>query len=116
MLECFWGLFQARMNRGSQDLYKNKLRRNFSCGNLKPCHNGDSLNQSLADSHKDSQKDSVCVAYLQYEYEVVDSLSSLVDKVLRTAFVTVVELNFLDDVWVSQNPQQNLVRYLRRAE
>lgn len=39
------------------------------------------VNQIVTESHEDSQKDSVCVAYLQYEYEVVDRFASLVDVV-----------------------------------
>ena len=58
----------------------------------------------------------VCVAYLQDEYKVVDRFASLVQEVLRWAFVIFVELELLDDVRVSEDPQQNLLCDLERAE
>lgn len=59
----------------------------------------------------------VCVlVYLQDEYKVVDRFAPLVHEVLRRAFVTFVELELLDDVRVSEDPQQNLLCDLERAE
>lgn len=56
-----------------------------------------------------------CV-YLQDEYEVVDRFPLLVEEVLRRAFVVFVKLEFLDDVWVFEDPQQDFLRDLERAE
>lgn len=59
----------------------------------------------------------VCVfVYLQDEDEVVDRFASLVQEVLRRAFVTFVELELLDDVRVSEDPQQDFLCDLERAE
>lgn len=57
----------------------------------------------------------VCL-YLQDEDKVVDRFASLVQEVLRGALVTFVKLEFLDDVWVSEDPQQHLLCDLERAE
>lgn len=54
--------------------------------------------------------------YLQYEDEVVDRFSPLVKVVVRGAFVTFVEFEFLDDVWVSEDPEQDFLCDLERAE
>lgn len=54
--------------------------------------------------------------YLQDEGEVVDGFSSLVEEVLRRTFVAVVELEILDNVRVSEDPQQDSLRDLERAE
>lgn len=64
---------------------------------------------------------SVCVwacvcLHLQDEDKVVDRFASLVQEVLRGALVTFVKLEFLDDVWVSEDPQQHLLCDLERAE
>lgn len=56
------------------------------------------------------------IEYLQNEYEVVDRFAPLVDKVLWWALVIFIELEFLDNIWVSQNPQENFVCDLERAE
>lgn len=61
----------------------------------------------------------VCVLmclYLQDEDKVVGRFASLVQEVLRGALVTFVKLEFLDDVWVSEDPQQHLLCDLERAE
>lgn len=57
----------------------------------------------------------VCV-HLQNEDEEVDAFPVLVKVVLRRAFVVVVELEFLDDVGVSEDPQQDFLCDLERAE
>lgn len=44
-------------------------------------------------------------AYLQDKDKVVDRFASLVQEVLRGALVAFVKLEFLDDVWVSEDPQ-----------
>lgn len=46
----------------------------------------------------------VCV-YLQDEDEVVERFAPLVKVVLLCSLVTFIEFEFLDDVWVSQDPQ-----------
>lgn len=43
--------------------------------------------------------------YLQDEDKVVDRFASLVQEVLRGALVTFIKLEFLDDIWVSEDPQ-----------
>lgn len=55
-------------------------------------------------------------AYLQNEDEVVDGFSALVNVVLRRALVALVEFEFLDDVRVSEDPQQDFLCDLERAE
>lgn len=57
----------------------------------------------------------MCV-YLQDEDEAVDGLSALVKVVLRRAFVALVELEFLDDVGVPEDPQQDFLCDLEWAE
>lgn len=54
--------------------------------------------------------------YLQYEDEVVDRFPSLVQEVMRRVLVAVVELELLDDVRVSEDPQQDLLRDQEGAE
>lgn len=57
----------------------------------------------------------VCV-YLQNEDEVVDGFSALVNVVLWRAFVALVEFEVLDDVGVSEDPQQDFLCDLEWAE
>lgn len=57
----------------------------------------------------------VCV-YLQNEDEVVDRFAPLVEEVLRRALVVFVELELLDDVRVFEDPQQDFLCDLERAE
>jgi len=54
--------------------------------------------------------------YLQDEDEEVHRSSSLIQEVLLRAFVAVVELEFLDDVGVSEDPQEDLLCDLEGAE
>lgn len=54
--------------------------------------------------------------YLQNEDEVVDGFSALVKVVLWRAFVALIEFEFLDDVGVSQDPQQDFLCDLEWAE
>lgn len=66
--------------------------------------------------HRD-RSTSVCVCvHLQDEDEVVDAFPALVKVVLRRALVVVVEFEFLDDVRVSEDPQQDFLCDLERAE
>lgn len=55
-------------------------------------------------------------AYLQDEDKVVDGFASLVQEVLQGALVTFIKLEFQDDVWVSEDPQQHLLCDLEWAE
>lgn len=57
----------------------------------------------------------VCV-YLQNEDEVVDGFSALVKVVLWRAFLALVESELLDDVGVSEDPQQDFLCDLEWAE
>lgn len=57
----------------------------------------------------------VCV-YLQNEDEVVDGFSALVNVVLRRALVALIEFEFMDDVGVSEDPQQDFLCDLERTE
>lgn len=54
--------------------------------------------------------------YLQNEYEVVDRFAPLIEEVLRRSFVIVVELQFLDDIWMLEDPQEDFFCDLERAE
>lgn len=54
--------------------------------------------------------------YLQNEDEVVDGFSALVNVVLRRPLVALVEFDFLDDVRVSEDPQQDFLCDLEGAE
>lgn len=54
--------------------------------------------------------------HLQDEDKVVDRFAALVQEVLRRALVIFVKLEFLDDVRVSEDPQQDLLCDLERAE
>lgn len=60
-------------------------------------------------------EEQMCV-YLQNEDEVVNGFSPLVKVVLRRAFIALIEFEFLDDVRVSEDPQQDLLCDLERAE
>lgn len=64
--------------------------------------------------HSDRRKNAC--AYLQNEDEVVDGFSALVKVVLRRAFVALVEFELLDDVGVSEDPQQDFLCDLEWAE
>lgn len=57
----------------------------------------------------------MCV-YLQNEDEVVDGFSALVNVVLWRALVALIEFEFLDDVGVPEDPQQDFLCDLERAE
>lgn len=54
--------------------------------------------------------------YLQNEYEVVDRFAPLIEEVLRRSFVIVVELQFLDDIRMLEDPQEDFFCDLERAE
>lgn len=62
-----------------------------------------------------SDRSTMCV-YLQNEDEVVDGFSALVNVVLRRALVALIEFEFLDDVGVPEDPQQDFLCDLERAE
>lgn len=59
--------------------------------------------------YKLPQGKGACLGYLQDEDEEVHCLAPLVDVVLWTALVAVVKLDFLDHVWVLEDPQKNLL-------
>lgn len=59
---------------------------------------------------------SVTSLYLQNEDEVVDGFSALVNVVLRRSLVALIEFDFLDDVRVSEDPQQDFLCDLEGAE
>lgn len=54
--------------------------------------------------------------HLQDEDKVVDRFAALVQEVLRRALVTFIKFEFLDDVRVSEDPQQDLLCDLEWAE
>lgn len=62
-----------------------------------------------------SDRSTMCV-YLQNEDEVVDGFSALVNVVLRRALVALIEFEFLDDVGVPEDPQQDFLCDQERAE
>lgn len=55
-------------------------------------------------------------SHLQDEDKVIDGFAALVQEVLRRALVVLVKLQLLDDLWVSEDPQQDLLCDLERAE
>lgn len=55
-------------------------------------------------------------AHLQDEDEVVGRLISGVQVMADVVFVVLVKLEFLNDIWVLEQPKQDLLRYQRRAE
>lgn len=59
---------------------------------------------------------SVTSLYLQNEDEVVDGFSALVNVVQRRSLVALIEFDFLDDVRVSEDPQQDFLCDLEGAE
>lgn len=66
--------------------------------------------------HDVTQRGALRAADLQDEDEEVNGLPAQVQKVQRRTLVILVELDLLDDVWMLEDPQKNLVRDLERAE
>jgi len=54
--------------------------------------------------------------HLQNEHEIVNRFGPLVEEVQRRSFVVIVELEFVDDIRVSEDPQQDFLCDLEWAE